>query len=105
MAKTTKRVDGFRRGRSTFNCDVCGRLTRQTDAQSVGSRLCPQCWDLAGIENEVQDGYHTAQEAWGKVEPLIAEVEGKGGDASSWRETFPSREYCNVNPISNPDGV
>lgn len=85
---TRRRRDGFKPGRSTHPCDVCGRITRETNAVSVGSKLCPQCWDLAGIENELQDGYRTPQDAQAQAEGLIAEVEAKGGDATSWRDCF-----------------
>lgn len=78
----------LRRGSSTFKCDVCTRLTRETGTQSMGSRLCPQCYDLAGLENEVSDGYKTEAEARSEAKPLIAEIETKGGDASEWQQTF-----------------
>ena len=39
--------------RGVFNCAVCERSTRET-VQSE-SRLCPECWELAGLDNVVND--------------------------------------------------
>lgn len=74
----------FQRGRSTFPCGVCGRLTRATGAQSLGSDLCPQCFDLAGIENEISDGYCSGPERRADVEALTAEIAAKGGSLTNW---------------------
>ncbi|MES2360015.1 MAG: hypothetical protein V4529_16870 [Gemmatimonadota bacterium] len=76
----------FRRGSSTFPCNVCGRLTRET--VTVGNKICAQCFELAGLENEVSDGYKTLAEARDEAVALIADVESKGGDASEWKVTF-----------------
>ena len=65
---------------STYRCDTCGRLTRYTGAQSGGSKLCPQCWDLAGIENEISDGHSTFEEKRAEIDALLAEIRAKGGD-------------------------
>lgn len=48
----------FAKGHTTFICSCCGHNTRFTGQQSVGSKLCPACWDLAGFENEIQDGHY-----------------------------------------------
>jgi hypothetical protein len=81
MAKNTfTKRDG-----SVYACDCCGRQTRHTGAQSVGSKLCAQCYELAGIENEISDGYTTLDEARGKIDGLFAEIEAKGGKP---RENF-----------------
>jgi hypothetical protein len=48
----------FRRGRgpTTFQCQVCERMTRDT-GQGV-DHLCEQCFDIAGLDNMVNDnGY------------------------------------------------
>lgn len=69
----------FRRGESTFKCHICRRGTRYTGVQSVGSSLCPECYELAGLENMVQDG-----EDLGTVvaerDSLLREIAKKGGD-------------------------
>ena len=82
----------FRRGRSTFKCGQCGRNTRETGAQSLGSDLCPQCWDLAGLENEVSDGHRTRADVAPEVAELVAEIEKRGGDVTIWHDTFPTQE-------------
>ena len=47
-------VSKFRRGSSTFNCNTCGRLTRDTVGTNVQS--CEQCYELAGLQNSLWDG-------------------------------------------------
>lgn len=49
-------INKFRRGQTTFKCESCGRLTRQTGVQSLDSKICPDCWELGGIYNVYQDG-------------------------------------------------
>jgi hypothetical protein len=44
-----------------FTCISCGKRTRHTGEQALGSELCPICWDDAGIENEHSDGFHDEQ--------------------------------------------
>jgi hypothetical protein len=71
---------------STYKCDVCGRGTRNTGVQSVGSGLCPQCYDLAGIENEISDGYATRPEKGSEILRLTSEIAAKGGSLSEWAD-------------------
>lgn len=55
--KMLKPAKGFEKGTGCFPCRVCTRQTRTTDnrdASNVG--LCPQCWEIAGIENQILDG-------------------------------------------------
>jgi hypothetical protein len=81
-------VNRFQRGSAVFACNVCGRKTRYTGTQSLGNKICPQCFDLAGIENEVSDGYRTLEEAQTDARPLVADIKAKGGDVSEWVTTF-----------------
>jgi hypothetical protein len=74
-----------KRDGSTFQCDCCGRRTRHTGVQSVGSTLCPQCFTLAGIENEISDGHSTLEDRRATIDELVAEIESKGGNP---RESF-----------------
>ena len=46
----------FTKNSATYVCTCCGHLTRNTGEQSLDSKTCPICWDLAGLENEEQDG-------------------------------------------------
>lgn len=64
---------------STYRCDTCERMTRNTGVQGLGCRLCPHCFDLAGIENEISDGYSTAAEKLDEVTRLLDAVRAKGG--------------------------
>lgn len=81
-------IKHFHKGSAVFKCNVCGRGTRDTGVQSAGNRICPQCFELAGLENEVSDGYRTLAEARDEAISLIAAIEAKGGDAAEWRITF-----------------
>ena len=76
----------FRRGRSTFNCIDCGRLTRETH-QSVGADCCYECWEIAGLQNSLWDGYEegTREEA----QRLLQVVQEKGGRIESLLATYP----------------
>lgn len=44
-------------GRSTYNCNICGKLTRNTGDEG-GVDLCRKCYDEAGLENEHSDHGH-----------------------------------------------
>lgn len=65
---------------STYACETCGRRTRHTGVQSLGSRLCPQCFELAGIENELADGYAALDDRRAQIDTLVAEIRAKGGN-------------------------
>lgn len=77
-------INKFYRGSSVFACDVCGRKTRDTGAQSLGQKICPQCYELAGIENEISDGHCTHADRIAEIEALVAEVGAKGGNECEW---------------------
>lgn len=79
MTKTNRNTFTRRDG-STFTCDCCGRTTRHTGVQSAGSKLCPQCFELAGIDNEISDGYTTVEEQRAEIDRLKAEIRAKGGN-------------------------
>lgn len=82
------RLNGFTRiAGSTYACECCGRQTRNTGAQALGSKTCTQCWELAGIENSLRDGHLTADEARPAVGRYVAAIEAKGGrprEAFAW---------------------
>lgn len=80
-------VKTFRRGSSTYKCNVCGRGTR--DVGDNGScRLCPQCYELAGEENGISDGHYTLAERKAVIQEFVNEIKAKGGDVSTWIEVF-----------------
>ena len=61
-----------------FKCIACGRMTRHTGVQSVGSELCSEDYELAGIYNVHQDGGDLAPYA-GEIRELCAAITKKGG--------------------------
>jgi hypothetical protein len=47
----------FQRGSGCYACRSCGRLTRATGGgDNEHIRLCSECYELGGIENEILDG-------------------------------------------------
>jgi hypothetical protein len=72
----------FRKGETTFKCGCCGRLTRHTGVQSVGSETCPECYELAGIYNEYQDGADMAGYA-DSIRALTETIVERGGKLDS----------------------
>src|SRR5882724_8793953 len=75
----------FERGSGCFNCGVCGRRTRST-GENAGCDLCPQCYEVAGIENMISDRSYDSPEEKAKLEAEInklnAEVIKPGGKLS-----------------------
>ena len=51
----------FRKG-GVYTCKDCGKATRETGHSESGVRLCLRCYEIAGDENEVMDGYMTKGE-------------------------------------------
>ena len=84
----TGSISKFYLGSASFKCQVCGRGTRDTGVQSVGNRTCPQCFELAGIENEIQDGYSTVDASRATILAYVAEIVAKGGNVAEWNDTF-----------------
>ncbi|ACV50173.1 hypothetical protein [Delftia phage PhiW-14] len=83
----TAQRKGFTKGSAnTYNCRICGHLTRPTGrGDNDGLRLCELCYELAGEENSYSDNkefYDTPQ----NVLNMIAGVAKQGGDASRWDE-------------------
>lgn len=89
------RFSKLTKGNPIFTCQVCGRRARDVDGTNV--RLCHQCYEVAGIENELQDGY--AAESWGSEEAALAEIDrlneeavAKGGTI----EGYPKMKNANA---------
>lgn len=77
-------IKRFYRGSSTLPCRVCSRRTRDTG----NGDICEQCWELAGMENEISDGYYTLTEGKDRARRLVSELKAKGVDTSEWENTF-----------------
>jgi hypothetical protein len=82
----------FRRGGGgVYKCEICERSTRQVD-QGGDSRLCQECWDLAGLENMVSDnGRETITESFRENRDyLLHRAIKRGGVEKNIREEFKS---------------
>lgn len=86
-----------RGGPGVFTCATCGRRTRET-TQAIGSHLCGDCFDLAGLENSLSDGCFTDADV-PEVKRLHAAIITKGGNAASVQRNFTDLlEHCGVRP-------
>ena len=72
-------VSKFVKGSSTFKCACCTRLTRFTGDQAVGAKVCPQCWDLAGYENQLSDDGQLDAQTGAHVNDIFHELFAKDG--------------------------
>lgn len=67
-------------GRSTFACTLCGRMTRDVD--QGGTDLCPECYELCGMDNECNDsGRKPTGREQAQAAKLLAAISKKGGQA------------------------
>lgn len=78
----------FHRGSAVYNCGTCGRGTRATGVQAVGSELCPQCWDIAGIDNQINDDGRSGPNEGeaSEVSALLKQIVSKGGNEQAVRD-------------------
>lgn len=81
-------IKKFYRGSAVFKCNVCGRSTRDTGVQSIGNKICPQCFELAGIENDISDGNTTLGAYRERIKQYLDEIVAKGGNISTWNDVF-----------------
>jgi hypothetical protein len=78
-----KRQHFQRGGGGVFNCSICERRTRLVD-QGGDSELCPECWELAGLDNMVNDdgpAAGTLAKVAAERDSLLAAAVKKGGNA------------------------
>ena len=81
------RKNRFQKGfhSTTFNCGVCGRLTREVD--QGGTELCPQCFEIAGEDNHFNDtGTTPTPEQMKHFNSLLAHIGKKGGNVERARD-------------------
>lgn len=81
-------ISKFQRGSAVFNCNCCGRGTRATGVQSVGARVCPQCYDLAGYENMKLDDGKLSEQDMSNCTELRDSCIKHGGDAARLAKEF-----------------
>lgn len=69
--------------RGTFTCAICKRRTRDT-GQGV-DHLCEPCYEIAGMDNAINDGCDdkTAAAYRHDCEKYLAKIAKKGGDVKS----------------------
>lgn len=80
-------INRFERGATTYRCACCKRLTRNTgDEGSTG--LCFECFELAGIDNEISDNGPLGPDSFSRPEyvvELLGRLKAHGVDLSaSW---------------------
>jgi hypothetical protein len=74
------RHDGFQRGSgNVFDCACCGRKARETK-DTGGSGYCSLCYELMGLDNEVNDGATPASKHAKRAAEILAEIAAKGGN-------------------------
>jgi hypothetical protein len=85
-AKKTAR-NRFERDKGVFACETCGRKTRGSTGSNV--RTCSECYEVAGMENECQDGQAEWSDAKQRALPLLADCVRNGGSEDRLRGVFP----------------
>lgn len=88
MAKVRK-VNGFALGIGVYLCKCCGRKTRSTIFEIARDdneilKLCVQCYDLAGYENEQSDYGPLSERDQLVVKDLIGQVKKLGGSVEEF---------------------
>lgn len=68
----------FGRGTGVYACAACTRKTRQTGGDNDSLKLCVECYEMAGLENEMSDNGETP-ETLAKFVALKARCIAKGG--------------------------
>jgi hypothetical protein len=87
--KAPKRNTFTKLGGATYTCDCCGRLTRHTGAQGLGSKLCPPCYELAGIENTIADSDDpaaTIADYRATINDHFDVIVKRGGSLANWTD-------------------
>lgn len=59
--KRLARPTTFARGSGCYDCRCCKKKTRETGEGESQVKLCRQCYDDAGYENDHEDGNHETQ--------------------------------------------
>ena len=79
-----RRGNRFERGSGCYKCQSCGRTTRATGrGDNEFTKLCAECYDLAGLENYISDNCADVTEVPEsikiEVNNLYHEIVTKGG--------------------------
>lgn len=78
--------DGFQYGSSNvFDCACCGRKARETK-NTGGSGYCSLCFELMGLDNEVNDGATTQAKHAKRAAKILETLAAKGGNVARVKE-------------------
>lgn len=69
----------FAKGTGVYQCRCCRRNTRQTDIDSANLNMCGECYESAGIENQILDEGDPDGSLQREVDALNARCRAKGG--------------------------
>jgi len=74
-----KNASRFQKFSGCYRCQSCKRKTRATGrGDNENNNLCAECYDMAGIENEISDCGSTPERV-AEIEALKAIILSKGG--------------------------
>ncbi len=84
----TRKTTTFTKGSGAYACRSCERNTRDDgNGDSVGTGLCTQCFDLAGIQNAMQDGEALTEADRSTIAAHTATISERGGK-DVWTAVF-----------------
>lgn len=84
-----RKTTTFTRGSGVYACRVCNRNTRDDGCgDSVGVRLCTQCYELSGLENIVQDGGELTDGDRSTIKANVTFLQSKHANVSAWTSLF-----------------
>ena len=78
---TKRQTARFTKGSGVFTCHSCKRATRDTGGDNTDLRLCAECYEIGGIENQISDNPNSPDlPKWeAEVAALQAKIVEKGG--------------------------
>ncbi len=78
----------FQKGSGCYTCQSCARRTRSTGrGDNEFSKLCAECYDLAGIENAISDGSDPEDYAV-EISDLLQIISKRGGNTEGFSDLF-----------------
>ena len=77
-------INTFIKGSTVYTCTCCGIQTRKvSNSGALSCELCEECYELAGIENELQDGGEVTPNMLAQIDQMLAIIAKKGGDTTA----------------------